>query len=104
MADWIDALRSEVQASSQSAVAKRLNYSPTAISLVLKGTYPGSLARVEARVRHVLLVGQVQCPLLGPLSLKDCLDHQARPFSPTNPQRAALHRACRTCPHRATSR
>ena len=45
--------RAIVAEGSQSAVARRLGYSPSAISAVLGGSYNGSAKAIEAAVRNI---------------------------------------------------
>jgi len=99
-ADWLAALRQACAESSQSAVAKRLGVTGSTISQVLGGKYAASTAMVEERVRGALMQKTVDCPQLGEISAKDCLDWQAKPFAATNPLRVRMYTACKTCPLR----
>lgn len=102
--DWIEALAGACDlAKSQGQVAERLGISAAAVNQVLGNSYKGRLDRVEQRVRGELMKQTVICPVLGEISTRDCLDHQARsikPFHATNPLRVRLHQACPTCPNR----
>lgn len=100
-ADWIEALAAEcARVGSQAKVARDLGYSPSTLSLVLKGTYPGSTAAIEAVVRGRLMSSVVDCPVVGELPTDQCQRHQQAPWAPHNPQRIAFFRACRSgCPH-----
>ena len=98
--DWLDALRAEVQRSSQRRAGQLIGYSGSAVSLILSGTYPGNRARVEQAVRGALMGATVDCPILGDLRRDVCLNHQARKFAATNPMRVQLYHECRGgCPH-----
>lgn len=100
MSDWIEALRTECERTSQSRTARRLGVSPTMVNQALNGTYKGNIARLETLVRGELMSETVECPVLGEITKRRCLDEQARPFAPTNPQRVACYKACRSgCPH-----
>ena len=97
--DWLALLRAAVKRlGSIQAVADRLDYSRTAVSLVLSGKYGKS---TDALAQAVLTrLDQVACPVLGEIDGDDCVAHQAAKFTATNPQRIALFRACRSgCPH-----
>jgi hypothetical protein len=99
--DWMQLLRDAVdRLGSIQAVADRIGYSRTAVSLVLSGTYAKD---TTALARAVLTrLDLVSCPVLGEIAGDQCRAHQAAPFSAANPQRIALYRACRTgCPHSA---
>jgi hypothetical protein len=98
--DWMDALREQVKRTSQQRAADRIGMSSSVVNQVLKGTYKGNLANVEARVRGALMNRTVKCPVLGEISCKRCQDEQDRPFAPTNPARVAVFKACRNgCKH-----
>lgn len=98
--DWVVRLAEECDRDSQSAVARRIGYSPAVVSHVLKARYPGDLAAVEKAVRGAFMAGTVDCPVLGPIAGNDCLQNQRRPFSAANAQRLRLFKACRSdCPH-----
>lgn len=86
---------------SQVAVAQRLRVTGPVISMLLKDKYPGSVATMVERIRGEFMGDTVCCPVLGTLNKRDCLDNQALPMAFTNPVRAALGRACKTCPHAA---
>lgn len=100
--DWIAALREEQKRTSQRLVSARLGISQTTVHQVLKGNYKGNLHRIEQRVRGELMHKVVECPVLGEISARKCLDWQARPFAATNPTRVAVWKACRAgCKHSA---
>jgi len=98
--EWVEELRRQCMATSQRKVAEKLGISPAAVNQLLAGKYPGDLRAMEARVRGVYLAGVVDCPVLGELSSKHCLDWQRKPFAATNPIRVQMYRACRDgCPN-----
>ena len=99
-ADWLQVLVSECEATSQAATARRLGVSATTINQVLKDRYPGDMERIESLVQGELMNKTVTCPLMGEMPLKRCMEHQTRPFAPTNPMRVQLYHACRAgCPN-----
>lgn len=87
-------------AGSQSKVAIELGVSAAVISTLLKNKYTGNVATMAQRIRGKYLLETVTCPVYGTLSGHSCLEFQARPVAFTNPLRAALGRACKTCPNR----
>lgn len=98
--DWLVVLRAELKAIGLRCLAQRLGLSPTTVHQVLKGNYKGNLKRIEERVRGELMNKTVECPVLGEISARKCLDWQARPFAATNPTRVAVWKACRAgCKH-----
>lgn len=108
VAAWGEDLPREIRAlaeacceSTASAVAKRIGYSPSAVSYVLSRKYQeGDMARVFAAIRGALMGETVLCPILGDIGRDRCLREQATPFAATNSTRARLSHACKTCPNR----
>jgi len=99
-ASWLTVLRESCAASSQAAVARRIDYSPTVVNQVLKGTYKGDSNAVKKAVEGALMGLSVECPVIGELPRDRCLAYQRRGFAATNPFRVALANACPTCPNR----
>jgi DNA-binding transcriptional regulator YdaS (Cro superfamily) len=84
-------------AGKQRAVAKRLGISETAVSLLLKNRYKGGTDKVGSRILDVY--GNVVCPVLGSITAAECQKNCKAKFTPSNPQRVQLFRACKTCPN-----
>lgn len=98
--DWIIALAEACAADTQTAVAKRLDYSPSAISATLANTYAGDVDGIAERVRGAFMNHQVECPIKGAMSRNTCLQWQGKPFAPTSADRVRMFHACRSaCPH-----
>lgn len=85
---------------SQVKVAAELHVTSAVISMLLKDKYPGSVEQMEQRIRGEFMGSTVHCPVYGTLNKRNCLDNQALPQAFTNPLRAALGRACKTCVNR----
>lgn len=100
---WLDVLRAECAASTQSAVAKRLQVSSSMVNQALQGRYKGNLDRLKARVEGVFMGETVDCPVIGSLRRDRCIEYQGRKFAATNPLRVALSIACKSCPNRRAS-
>lgn len=98
--DWVRALALACERSSQSAVARLLGRAPAVVSTVLRNKYGADTARIEERVRGVLMDGKVDCPGMGLLPSHECQDwrEKARVFAPGNPTRTRMYRACHRCP------
>ncbi|CDZ32181.1 Hypothetical protein NGAL_HAMBI1145_09520 [Neorhizobium galegae bv. officinalis] len=96
--DWVQVLAEACQGSSQSAIAKKLDYSPAVVSSILSNTYRGDVSRVELMVRGALMAETVPCPALGDIARNVCLDWQSKPYAATSSHRAAMYHACRNCP------
>lgn len=98
--DWVLALAEACDAETQAAVGRRIDYSGSAVSQVLSGTYRGDLPRVEIAVRGALMAETVRCPMLGDIARNVCLNWQRRPFSTASSNAVRMHQACRSnCPH-----
>jgi hypothetical protein len=105
----LDLLREAVANSSAAAVARRLRDvsgdkypSDALISRVLSGSYNHDTARLEALVQGCYGGAVVECPILGQIGRDACDRNQRAPFSPSNPMRVQLYRACRGgCPNAA---
>lgn len=101
MPDWVLVLAEVCQQSTQSAVAKRLNYSPAVVSSVLSNTYQkGDISRVEQMVRGALMSETVRCPVIGDIARNVCAEWQKRPFSTASSNAVRMFQACRSnCPN-----
>lgn len=98
--EWIMILAEACNRSSQSAVAKELSYSGSAISLVIGNAYNGDLGRIEQMVRGALMAETVRCPILGEMQRNVCQDWQKKPFATTSSHRIRMHQACNGgCPN-----
>lgn len=98
--DWVLILADACQASSQSAVAKRVGYSAATVSQALSNSYRGDIERVAEMVRGALMASSVDCPVLGTIGRDRCLTEQKEPFRATSAHRAQLYHACRGgCPN-----
>lgn len=97
---WIEVLREECDRTSQREVSCRLGYSQSAIKQALKGKCFGNIDRLRGKVEGAYMGLTVLCPIIGEIRRDICIEHQGRPLVATNPFRASLHRACKTCPNR----
>lgn len=103
--DWVAELAGLADREGLRTAAKRVGYSPSAISTVINGYYRGDLVRVEEIVRGALMGDAVDCPVLGEIGRDQCLAWQKKPFAATSSARAAVYRACRGgCPHSSLKR
>jgi ribulose kinase len=88
------------RAGTQTKVAAELGVSGAVVSQLLRDAYLGDVATHASRIRGLYMAETVTCPVMGTLGRNHCLDYQGRPLAFTNPQRAALHQACKTCANR----
>lgn len=100
ISDWIMILAEACDRESQTAVARKVGYSGSAVSQVLSNTYQkGDISRFEQAVRGALMAETVICPVMGDLPRNVCLSWQRKPFATTNAHRVRMHQACRSgCP------
>lgn len=98
--DWIVVLAEACDRDSQSAVARKIGKSGSAISQVLSNSYHnGDISNVEKAVRWSLMTETVNCPVMGEIARSICADWQSKPFATTNSHRIRMHHACRAgCP------
>ncbi|WP_372502362.1 hypothetical protein P7L66_13110 [Tistrella mobilis] len=95
--DWVRALASAAQTRTANAVAYQIRYDPMVVHRVLRRTYDGSYARVEAAVRG-LIIQAVDCPVLGRIDETRCRRIRTDPRPPTSSHLAIqTWRACKTC-------
>ncbi|HQF29957.1 MAG TPA: transcriptional regulator [Hyphomicrobiales bacterium] len=98
--DWIEELARLADAHGLRGAGRRIGYSPSTVSEVLRGVFKGSMPRVEEMVRGALMGAEVDCQILGTIGRDQCLDWQRKPFAPTNATRVQVFHACRGgCPH-----
>ncbi len=81
---------------SCSAAAKRLNVSRTTVSLLLSNKYTAGTVEIAETISHAL--DKIDCPVLGEITGDECQKHRNAKFTPSNPQRVQLFRACQGCP------
>lgn len=98
--EWIAALSDFALKHGFRAAGDQIGYSPSVVSLVLAGRYPGRLDRVEAATRKVLIDGIRSCPVLGQIVAGTCRRYLS-PEPPTaSPLALTVWKACRDgCPH-----
>lgn len=89
---------------SKKAVAEKIGYSRSSLSLALSGGYrSGSLDKLEQAIRDAL-ADTIPCPHLGvDLAPAACADYRALPLQTANPQSVRHWQACRFCPHNPAS-
>jgi hypothetical protein len=98
--DRMDLLQEAVETlGSQAKVGRRLGYSSTTVSQVLSGSYGGQLDAFLTRVEEVFGTTEMDCPILGVITLPVCVEERRKPFTTANPHRVRMFQACRRCPH-----
>lgn len=98
--DWVLRMAEACEATSQAKVARKLGYSDSVVSAVLRRKYAGRMDLVEEQVRGHLMAAVVDCPQLGRIGTPVCRDwrDKAGSFSGHNALRVAMFRACTRCP------
>ena len=97
--EWVIVLAEVCDQQSQAAVARKLGVSGAMINQALRNTYAGRLDRLELRVRGELMRECFDCPVLGEITQRRCMDEQSKPYAATNALRVELRRACPRCPN-----
>lgn len=100
MPDWIVALATACDRTSQNRAARAIERSASLVSHVLARSYKGDMRAVEDLVRGVFMKGTVECPVFGDLALQECRKWRgrARKFQNVNSQYVQMYRACNRCP------
>lgn len=99
MSEWKTLLEREVAATSCAAVARKLAVSRTAVSLALRGKYPGGTACMAKRVLEHF--DTVSCPLAEtPVTRAACTQRQADPMPTSSPAALEAWLTCKRCPRR----
>jgi hypothetical protein len=81
-------------------VAVRIGMSRSSVSCAMRGCYPGSTVKIEARVLRAFGGGQVVCPhLRRAIALAECQGWQTRAQPRSNPDALRHWTTCKTCPH-----
>ncbi|WP_300832052.1 hypothetical protein [uncultured Bilophila sp.] len=94
--DWIEKLATACDGKGLRKTAD-LSVSPAIVSLAIRRNR-AKLDFIERRVKDILGLSIIPCPVLGLISRKDCRDNQQKPFSSINPIEVQLFRSCRgTC-------
>lgn len=96
---WLVLMREEAQRTTMRALAERLEYSRTTVSLVLSGTYPGGTEKIARRAIAVLEQPvEVQCPYLDQaLPVAECRAYSSQRAPTHHPTKMAHWRACQQC-------
>lgn len=91
------------ETGSRAAAAKKLSglmtkgkVSRTSVSLLLDNKYTAEIGEIEQKISAALCI--VSCPVLGEITSEECQKHREAKFTPSNPQRIQLFRACQGCP------
>lgn len=96
---WLQLLRAEAERTSIAAIAVRLGYSRTSISLVLAGKYPVAPDRIAQAA--IALLEVVVCPHAGQtLPLTECRSTALGAAPTHHPMKLSHWRACQRCPNR----
>lgn len=92
---WVEKLAAACDATSVRKVAADMEVSPAIVSLAIRNKHHAPLDFIENKVKSLLDLSILPCPILGMISRKDCKDNQQKPFSSINPIAVQLFRACR---------
>lgn len=96
---WFQILSEQVAQKSRRQVAKELDYSTSAISLVMNGKYGGKTDQLRDRVLRQYK--RVHCPFIDKLIPIPQCQGTAHSKAPThNPMKMQQWRACQSCPNK----
>ena len=95
---WVEVLATDCDKGSQRATADKMDVCPAMVSLAINNKWQ-DLEFIKARVEQVLMVVNVQCPVLGVIDIDRCHAEQVKPPSAANTLRIMLFTACRKCQH-----
>lgn len=98
-------LRQQVGDKGQTAVARELAISRSALSLLLAGKYGASTSKMETRVRSIYgHGGKIPCPVLKETTPSTCATNYERArkigLKAGNPATLRLFKTCLNCPIR----
>ncbi len=100
--DKLDMAQRIIVANGVAEVARTIGMSATTISQVKNGKYGGNPARIVELITAHYTADTVECPILGEITIADCIDARRRldiPYIPSSGQTTALYKTCPTCPH-----
>lgn len=100
--DFIIRLATFCDENTQTAAAKKIDYSSAVVSQLLRNKYGGNMEKVETKVTNIFRNKFAECPLLGRIPIDICLAHARKPYTPLNPILIAQFKACRQCPNNLT--
>lgn len=97
--DWLWVLADEADRTSQSAAARRIGYTTSALSSLFRARYGAGTAAIEEKVRGVLMKATITCPAMGEIGTHDCATwrKKARDIIPSSSSRIMMAKACRAC-------
>ena len=92
---WVEKLAAACDATSVRKVAADMEVSPAIVSLAIRNKHHAPLDFIENKVKSLLNLAIVPCPVLGMITRHDCRRNQKKPFSTINPLEVQLFRSCR---------
>ncbi len=99
--DWVAALITQCDQTSQNSVAKALGISAAVVSQVIHNNYASNMLRTESLIRDAFLNAPVDCPALREtIASADGLAwrQRAKKRSRSGPVFVHMRRACLACP------
>lgn len=99
--EWVEELAKLADKTSAAAAARRVGIGSSTVTQIINGSYGAKdWSAIESRVRGVLMLEEVICPVLDVITKDHCLDEQGKKFTGTSAARTSLFHACRSgCPH-----
>lgn len=100
--DWIIALATACENTSQNVVAKKLQINGGYVSYALRNQKREYHESVEDAVRGALMGQTLPCPVLGDIDHGLCARHRKSRIRPIGPEQKRLRAACPVCIHNTT--
>jgi len=97
--DWVIALATACDRSSQASVAKMLGMNSGYVSYALRNEKPQYHQVVAEAVRGKLMGETIDCPVLGEIDQALCARHRKSRLRPIAPEQKRLRATCPTCIH-----
>lgn len=99
MMSWHDILKREVAASTVTAVAEKIGYKRTSLSLALHGNYPGDTKHIAAAIVETFSQ-EITCPhLKREIAPAECREMRDAPMPQSDPKKFRHWTVCRSCPN-----
>jgi len=96
--DWLNILKTELEnGKSIAQVGREIGYSRTAVSLAIKGNYPGGTKKI-ATATLAKYTNRLMCPHMGTaITFIECRAFAAKSMPTSSPRELKHWSACKRC-------
>lgn len=99
MMGWREILTREIEATSVTAVAKKIGYARTSVSLLHHGRYLGDNKHITAAIIEAF-AKEITCPhLKREIAPAECREMRDAPMPQSDPKKFRHWTVCRSCPN-----